>query len=54
VPTQVGLALGLPSIAGLLIMALLPGRPGSKWKDSGMTAGRRPSERETAARRASD
>jgi hypothetical protein len=39
---RVGLTLGLLlSVVGLLIMALLPGRPGSKWKVQGRLPRRR-------------
>jgi hypothetical protein len=39
---RVGLTLGLLlSVAGLLIMLLLPGRPGSKWKVQGRLPRRR-------------
>jgi hypothetical protein len=39
---RVGLTLGLLlSVAGLLVMLLLPGRPGSKWKVQGRLPRRR-------------
>jgi formate-dependent nitrite reductase membrane component NrfD len=39
---RVGLTLGLLlSVVGLLIMVLLPGRPGSKWKVQGRLPRRR-------------
>jgi hypothetical protein len=39
---RVGLTLGLLlSVAGLLVMVLLPGRPGSKWKVQGRIPRRR-------------
>ena len=41
-PERVGLTLGLLlSVAGLLVMLLLPGRPGSKWKVQGRIPRRR-------------
>jgi fucose permease len=43
---RVGLTLGLLlSVLGLLIMALLPGRPGSKWRVQGRLPRRRPAQR---------
>jgi hypothetical protein len=42
---QVGLAFGLIlSAIGLLVVLLLPGRPGSKWKTEGRLPRRRRSE----------
>ena len=41
-PERVGLTLGLLlSVAGLLVMLLLPGRPGSRWKVQGWLPRRR-------------
>ena len=42
---QVGLAFGMIlSVIGLLIVLVLPGRPGSKWKTEGWLPGRRSPE----------